>query len=241
MLHKTKGIVLHSIKYSETSLIVRIYTESFGLQSYLVKGARSPKSKFRPVFFQPLTLLDLVVYRKEKSSLQNIREIQISLPYQTIPFDIRKSSIALFLDEIVYKSVREEEANPDLFRFLWNSFQMLDTMEGAVSGFHLVFTIKLTRFLGFYPGEGGTDPNQVFNMKEGIFQDSIPEFEQGLDRNDSALLKRLMSCTMDQPSDPGFTARERDKLLTSLLQYYQLHLPGFHGFHSAEILQQVLS
>jgi|WetSurMetagenome_2_1015567.scaffolds.fasta_scaffold39865_1 DNA repair protein RecO (recombination protein O) len=241
MLHKTKGIVLHSIKYSETSLIVRIYTELFGLQSYLVKGARSAKSKLKPVLFQPLTLLDLVVYRKEKSSLQSIREIQISIPYQTIPFDIRKSTIALYLDEILYKAVREEEPNPELFEFLWNSFQMLDTMEGPFSGFHLVFTIKLTRFLGFYPGENEDAAGRLFNLREGIFLDSIPEYEQALDQQDTALLRRLMKCTMDQPTDPGFTSGERNRMLDVLLRYYQLHLPGFQGFRSHEILRQVLS
>jgi DNA repair protein RecO (recombination protein O) len=241
MLHKTKGIVLHSIKYSETSLIVRIYTETFGLQSYMVKGARSPKSKFRPVLFQPLTLLDLVVYRKEKSSLQSIREIQIAFPYLSLPFDIRKSSVALFLNELVYKSVKEEEANPDLFGFLWSAFQMLDTMDSPVAGFHLVFAVKLTRFLGFYPREGVTHSNQVFNLREGIFQDSIADYEQGLDKHDSNLLKKLMGLSLDQATEPGFTSNERNRLLAALLLYYQLHLPGFQGFHSAEILQQVLS
>ena len=110
MLQKTRGIVLHSVTYSETSLVVKIYTEAFGLQSYLLKGAKGKRSSFRPVFFQPLNLLDAVVYKNEKTALQSMKEVQLAHPFRSIPFDIRKSSIALFLNEILYKSIREEEA-----------------------------------------------------------------------------------------------------------------------------------
>ena len=114
MLHTTRGIVLHTTKYSETSLVAKIYTEVFGLQSYLVKGIRKQKAKLRPALFQPMTLADLVVYHKDKGSLQNIKESRIAVPYRSIPFDIRKSSMLLFINELLYKSIREEETNRKL-------------------------------------------------------------------------------------------------------------------------------
>jgi DNA repair protein RecO (recombination protein O) len=176
MLHKTRGIVLHTVKYSETSLIVKVYTEAFGIQSYMVKGARNPKSKLRPILFQPLTLLELVAYHKERNTLQSIKEIRLAHPYQSMPFDIRKSSIALFLNEVVYRSVGEEESNPALFEFLWSSFLLLDAVEEPFMHFHLLFTIKLTKYLGFHPRNTRTDEHCFFNLSEGTFQ---PLFIEG--------------------------------------------------------------
>ncbi len=150
MLHQTKGIVFHSLKYSETSVIVKIYTELFGIQSYLIKGLRSSGSKIKPGLFQPMTLLDLVVYHKEKQVLQSIKEVHLALPYQEIPFDIRKSSIALFLNELVYKTIREEEANPDLFEFIWNACLELDATQEPVNCFHLLFSVRFCHFLGIF-------------------------------------------------------------------------------------------
>lgn len=240
MLHKTRGIVLHTVKYSETSLIVKVYTEAFGIQSYMVKGARSPKSKLRPILFQPLTLLELVAYHKERNTLQSIKEIRLAHPYQSMPFDIRKSSIALFLNEVVYRSVGEEESNPGLFEFLWSSFLLLDAVEEPFMHFHLLFTIKLTKYLGFHPRNTRTDEHCFFNLSEGTFQ---PLFIEGicLDRTMSNTWCRLPDWPFEKPAIPDLTAKERDDLLDALLLYYRFHLPGFSGFRSAEVLHSVLS
>jgi DNA repair protein RecO (recombination protein O) len=240
MLHKTRGIVLHTVKYSETSLIVKVYTEAFGIQSYMVKGARSPKSKLRPILFQPLTLLELVAYHKERNTLQSIKEIRLAHPYQSMPFDIRKSSIALFLNEVVYRSVGEEESNPALFEFLWSSFLLLDAVEEPFMHFHLLFTIKLTKYLGFHPRNTRTDQHCFFNLSEGTFQ---PLFIEGicLDRTMSNTWCRLPDWPFEKPAIPDLTAKERDDLLDALLLYYRFHLPGFSGFRSAEVLHSVLS
>jgi DNA repair protein RecO (recombination protein O) len=240
MLHKTRGIVLHTVKYSETSLIVKVYTEAFGIQSYMVKGARNPKSKLRPILFQPLTLLELVAYHKERNTLQSIKEIRLAHPYQSMPFDIRKSSIALFLNEVVYRSVGEEESNPALFEFLWSSFLLLDAVEEPFMHFHLLFTIKLTKYLGFHPRNTRTDEHCFFNLSEGTFQ---PLFIEGicLDRTMSNTWCRLPDWPFEKPAIPDLTAKERDDLLDALLLYYRFHLPGFSGFRSAEVLHSVLS
>ena len=120
MLHSTRGIVIHTTKFSETSIIARIFTEQFGLQSYLIKGIRRAQSKLKPGLFQPLTILELVVYHKQNRSVQNINDATYLYPYQSIPFDIRKSSIALFINELTYKTIHEEESNPELKNSRYN-------------------------------------------------------------------------------------------------------------------------
>lgn len=240
MLHKTRGIVLHSVKYSETSLIVKTYTEAFGIQSYMVKGVRSHRSKMRPILFQPLTLLDMVVYRKERASLQSIREVRLAHPYQSVPFDIRKSSIALFINEVVYRAVGEEEPNPALFEFLWSSCLLLDAVGEPFTHFHLLFTVKLTKYLGFNPRNTRSDEHCYFNLSEGTFQ---PVFLEGicLDRRQSEMWCSLLDWPFEKPAIPGLHAGDRDFLLDTLLQYYRFHLPGFSGFRSAEVLHSVLA
>ncbi len=147
MLHKTRGIVLHHIKYADTSLIVKIYTEVFGLQAYLVKGVRSKKGSFRSSFFQALTLLDLVVYKREKNDLQHLREAEVSEPFHSISTDVRKSTMALFLAEVIMKSVREGETNSDMFSFIASSLSFFNMQDEGIENFHIFLLLKLSRYL----------------------------------------------------------------------------------------------
>ena len=151
MIHKTRGIVLHQLKYSETSLIVKIYTERLGLQTYLVKGARSKRSAFSSSHFQPMTLLDLVVYHREKNEIQHLKEAEISEPFHSISSDLRKSTIALFLSEVLMKALNDGEANDELFTFMASSLDFLDMQEEGIEYFHLFFLSRLSLYLGFYP------------------------------------------------------------------------------------------
>lgn len=241
MLHALKGIVFHSINYSETSVIVKIYTDLFGLQSYLVRGIRRPKAKIRPGLFQPLTLLELVAGHRERPGLQTIREVRLAHPYQGIPADIRKSSAALFITELVYKSVREEEPNPELFEFLWNSFLMLDTTGESIAHFHLVFALQLTGYLGFIPQPNHSQQNQVFNLREGLFQPSVPDHPHYLDPGDSSTLSALLGTPVELHAALNLAPAVRARLLETILLYYRLHLPGFREMQSHHILHTVLS
>jgi DNA repair protein RecO (recombination protein O) len=260
MLHSTKGIVLHSIKYSESSIIVKIYTDLFGIQSYLVKGIRNVRSKIKPGLFQCLTLLDMVAYHREKQSLQILKEVHLAFPYQNLPFDIRKSAVAIFINELVYKSIREEEPNPDLFTFLWQTCLLLDETHDSVSWFHIRFALQLMHFLGIFPQNNHSELLPIFNMREGIFQATIPNHPHYLDQQNSHVISMLLaSCEMPQMNNnemvkwrdsemsdlrngenfahPG----SRNKLLETVLVYYQLHLPGFRAIQSHHILHDVLA
>jgi DNA repair protein RecO (recombination protein O) len=242
MLHSTKGIVFHSLKYSETSIIVKIYTGQFGLRSYLVKGVRSAKSKIKPGLFQSLTLLDLVVYHKDNHSLQSVKEVRLAHPFNTIPFDIRKSSVALFINELIYKAIREEEPNPELFGFLWQTCLLLDATEDSVSWFHIRFAVQLMQYLGISPQNNHCEKFPVFNLREGLFQDSIPNHPQYLDSRNSEIFARLLKESGIRDSTFCFPYPEsRNQLLETILLYYQLHLPGFSGVQSHHILHDVLA
>jgi DNA repair protein RecO (recombination protein O) len=245
MLHSTEGIVFHSLKYSETSVIVKIYTELFGIQSYLIKGIRSSKSKIKPGLFQSMTLLDLVVYHKEKQTLQSVKEVRLAHPYKTIPFDIRKSSVALFINDLVYKAIREEEANPDLFAFIWQTCLDLDVTEESISFFHIGFAVRLMHHLGIFPHNNHSLQLPIFNLREGIFQASVPDHQHYLDPGNSKIFSEILNShptsRIPYPVSRILNPASRNQLLETILLYYQLHLPGFRGLQSHHILHDVLA
>ena len=241
MLVTTKGIVLHSLKYSETSIIVRIYTEARGLQSYLFKGIRNPKSKTKAGLFQPLTLLEVVANLKEKTSLHTSKEVRLFQPYISIPFDIRKISIALFINELLYKSIREEEANRELFDYLWKSCLLLDCSENSLNCFPLVFTAELTQFLGIHPQPEYSENKPVFNLNESQFQAVVPEKDAYVIPDHGKFFHSLITTPIENQSSLHFKPAVRRSLLDSLLLYYQIHLPGFKPMNSHHILHSVLA
>ncbi|MCK9203761.1 MAG: DNA repair protein RecO [Bacteroidales bacterium] len=241
MLHSTQGIVFHSIKYSETSVIVKIYTELFGIQSYLFRGVRSPRSRIKSGLFQPLTLLDMVVYHKEKQTLHSVKEIRLAYPYHSIPFDIRKSSVTLFLNELLYHSIREEEPNPELFAFIRNSCMELDSTTESVAAFHLFFALQLCHHLGIFPQLNYCADTPVFNLREGQFQAYIPDHTHYLDATDSKQLYHLLCLSGQGLSVVSMKPETRNHILDIILLYYKLHLPGFKGVESHHILHGVFS
>ena len=161
MLHKTRGVVFRFTKYGETSIIVTLFTELFGLQSYIVNGVRSKSGKNKIALFQPLTLLDLVVYHREHANINRIKEVKCLYPYQSIPMDIKKSALAIFLIEVINKTVKEESHAQELCEFFIRSFITLDQMEERAENFHIIFLLKLSRLLGF----GAHHVNEVLGAR----------------------------------------------------------------------------
>lgn len=239
MLHKTRGIVLHHSRYSDSSMIVRIYTELLGLQSYLVKGVYSKRSGMRSSYFQPLTMLDMVVYHREKGGLQHIREAAIAEPFTTISGDIRKSTLALFLSEVLLRSIHEGEANPELFDFMATSFRYLDQQEEGVEYFHLHFLMKLSLHLGFYPRSDDHGPVCFFDLREGKYASHLPSHPDYLDEALSRDLQVLSGCHPGNLGGLSMSRSRRNELLNALLIYYQIHLSGLGSIRSADILKEV--
>ncbi|MCF8230707.1 MAG: DNA repair protein RecO [Bacteroidales bacterium] len=238
MLHKTKGIFFQKINYSESSLIVRIYTRKFGLQSYLLKGARKKRSRMQSNVLQHLVLLDMEVYHRENANLQKIKEFGISRHFVEIPYSIRKSAIAMFLNEVLIKSIKEEEANTSLFEFLENALVFLDNTQEKVTNFHLIFLLQLTRFLGFYPHNNFSRQTPYFDMSEGRFISSM-RHPQVMDESKSLWLSRLMKGSLENMDQLQLPHEQHTGLMKKILDYYTLHLPGFSKVKSMEVLQAV--
>jgi DNA repair protein RecO (recombination protein O) len=238
MYIQTAGIVLHTIKYSETSVISKIYTEKLGLVSYIVKGVRSAKSKSKAALLQPLTLLDMQVSHRENKQLQYIKEFHRAFNYQSIPFDVIKGTIALFLLEVITKSIREHEENGEMFEFIYEAFCSLDKAGKLNPDFHLQFLVHFTRYLGFAPHDNFSDQNPYFEMNEGVFtnQENLNEV---LSREEGQLLSKLIRSNLFAGDAMQINRVERKQMMHNLLRYYQLHLENF-SLKSPAVLEDVL-
>jgi DNA repair protein RecO (recombination protein O) len=239
MLHKTRGIALHSIKYGETSIIAHVYTEQFGRQSYIVKGAYRKKSSVSAALFYPLNLLEMEVYYKPGSSLQNIKEARINPVFKNIPFDPQKKAIVVFLAELLYRILREEEAGPQLFNFIFNSLQILDLKTHIVSNFHIVFLFQLSKYTGFYPLNNYSEAEPVFDLLNGRFVSDAPAHGHFVHFEESKLFASLINKGFDDLDAIKLTREKRQYLLEKLVEYYRLHFENMGNIKSLQVLKEV--
>lgn len=239
MIHNTHGIVLHSFKYSDTSVIARILTRELGLQSYLVPGVRKSKSTIRANLFQPLSLVEMVVYHKESSGLQRIREIRSYLPTGNISADIRKSSIAIFLSEIMLNAFRHQEPQQLAFDFIFDAVIELDSRQDHLTIFHHVFLLQLGKYLGFAPGNVHSSRNIYFNLREGLYQAEPDVTGQTLGAEESHFFSLLSQSPLVDESLPVVPPVIRKALLEKIVLFYRLHLEGFPEIKSLQVLEVV--
>ncbi len=236
MIETTKAIVLSTIKFQDTSLIVKCYTQK-GLKSYLIKGVLSKKSKkLKPAYFQIFTLLEIVANHNNKGTLNYMKEVQVYYPFHSLPTDIHKSSIALFLAEILINVLKEEEENSILYHYLETAFIWLDT-HPKTANFHLLFLLNLTKYLGFYPSKP-KENDSFFNLQEGNFSFHKP-IANHISGKNLTLLKSIIGINFDAISKMDFNAASRQLLLNILIQYFALHLPDFRKPKSLAILQTI--
>jgi len=196
MLLKTKGIIFRTVKYSETSIIADIYTEEKGLRSYIISGVRSRNARIKASVLQVMTLIDMVAYHREDKTLTRIKEIKVAHVFQSIPFDIVKGAVGLFMIELARKTIKESEENKPLFNFLYGSFQELDTSTFPVSNFHIGFMVELTAFLGFLPGGQYSKETRCFDLSEGVFITEDMEGHNCLNEGQSILLDAFLKTPM---------------------------------------------
>jgi DNA repair protein RecO (recombination protein O) len=241
MLHKTRGIVFKTTDYSENSVITHVFTEKFGMQSYLINGVKKPKAKIRLNMLQPLHLLDMVVYHKASGSIQRVAELRQLPVFQTIPYDVVKSSIVLFLNEMLYKAIRQQTADDLLFEFIYRSIELLDGMEQGLANFHLYFLLRLTKFLGFYPDRTFEDTGNYFDLRDGMFSNHAPSHQFFLPEPYTAYWKQLLNANFENLDNISITGAERRLLLHKIIQYYQLHIENFGQVRSQQVLEDVLS
>ncbi len=240
MIQKTQGIVLHSLRYGETSIIARIFTRDLGMQSFLVPGVRKTRSRVKMNLFQPLTPVDLVVYFKEGGGLLRIKEISCPEPLKTIPYDILKSAIAMFLSEILSKSLKEQDPNEALFAFFTDATGILDRSGERLADFHLVFMLQLSSYLGFQPRNNHDQVNSFFNLREGLFERQYESGEVCLDKDLSRAFHEVSTRTISDFSSLRIPAGVRRQLLARTIDYYRYHLPGIGEIRSHTVLETVL-
>ena len=235
----TKAIVFSAIKYGDTSLIVKAYTASDGIKSYLLRGVlASKKGKLKSAYFQPLTQLEIVANHKNKGTLETIKEAKVFYHYQTLYADMAKNAMTLFLAELLGNSIREEEQNEDLFEYLIASLQWLD-MNKDVANFHLYFMLSLTRFLGFYPDVYQID-KPYFDLLEGEFV-AIESLNPILRGENIYYFKTFLGINFDAMHTVKMKKTNRQELLKSLILYFELHLQGFRKPKSLAVLNEVFN
>ncbi|WP_029270848.1 DNA repair protein RecO [Flavobacterium sp. KJJ] len=237
MLIKTKAIVISALKFQEKSLIVKCFTLSNGLKSYFVRDAfSSRKASQKIAYFQPLSILEIEAVHKNKGTLENFKEIKTAVPFQTIHTDLVKSTMVMFLSEMLHYSIQEEEKNESLFVFLETALTWLDHHD-EISNFHLILLLEATKYLGFYPDTSEIDL-PYFEMNNGVF--TLFHGLGSLTEHETNLFKKLIDLKFDN-DQKIFHVMERQMLLKILIDYYSFHLDGFKKPKSLEVLKEVFS
>ncbi len=236
----TRAIVLKTIDYSDNSFIANLYTENLGKRSFIVKGAKKSSSKNKMAFFQPLSLVNISFHDLASKNLHYIKEIKFEEPYNFIGEDINKSFIILYMAEFLGQCLKEEESNPSLFQFIFSSLEWL-THHQSVHNFHLVFTIQLSKYLGFFPQGKFSELTNVFDMENGEFVSVKPGHDNFLEHKKAKDFHTLLNLSYSQLDLLNISNIERRELLDSVSDYYKIHQQGFKTLKSAEILETVLN
>jgi DNA repair protein RecO (recombination protein O) len=237
MLQKTQGIVLHAVKYSDNSSIVSIYTRDFGRLACVFHQKKGRNSVGKSAFVQPLTLVEMDVYHIPKKSVQHIKDLRVTHPYRHIPFNAPKNAVAIFISEILYKTLRQSEADAHLFDFIENSLQILDNQENNFVNFHLVFLTKLTRFLGFEPSCRYESNDAFFDLLNGIFICQKPQHQHFIEGAKADIFNQLLNCNFETMNEIPLTQHTRNTLTESILEFYKIHAPEFTNIKSFDVLQ----
>lgn len=245
MIAKTKGIVLRSIKYGETSLVVTIFTESFGLQSYMVNGVRttSKKGSSTASLFQPAAILELVAYHNEFNKLQRLREYKWEFLYQNVLTDVKKNAVAVFIIELLTKCLKQPEPNIELFYFTEDSLHHLDKATNTITGnFPLFFALHVAVFFGLRINNEFSEKKHYLDLQEGRFTADQPSHQYYLiDREAAAVSEILKIMQPAELEQLHLTQDMRRRILHGLEQFYGLHIPEFGSLKTLPVLREIMS
>ena len=239
MLTKSKAIVLHTLKYGDASMIVEMFTESLGRQSFVVRIPKSSKARVKKQFFQPLTVLDLEFDYRQRAQLQHIRDIRLAVPFSSIPFDPVKLSLSLFLAEFLYYTTRDEQQNAPLYQYIENSIVWLDTANSAFANFHLVFMMHLSRFIGFYPNLEDAADGCFFDLRNASFTETAPLHPDFVQPAEAERINTLMRMGYESMHLFKMNRAERNRITELIVHYYRLHIPQMPEPRSLAVLQEL--
>jgi DNA repair protein RecO (recombination protein O) len=241
MLISTRGIVIRNTKYSDNSVISKIYTRRLGMQSYIINNIHSPKAQIKPSLLLPATILEVVAYHNNLKDIHRIKEARPSPVFESLPFDVIKSSIGLFISELVNKSIKEEEANEPLYDFIEECILYLEHSAVSETLLPLFFILNLSRFLGFAPNDNWSATSPTFHMEDGGFTKNTGREEIIVVEPHSEYLNILLGTTLSGLGELKIPKFSRQLLLNKMVAYYSLHIPGFINLKSLPVLVNTLN
>ena len=236
MLTKTEAIVLHSLKYGDQRLIIDLFTRAHGRVSFIVPLPKSAKGKIKKQYFQPLTLLNIECDVRPQAALQKLHDVSLLAPLPSLHYEPSKLAIALFLSEFLYHALKSEQQNEPLFQYIVSGIQWRDGSSGHFANFHLVFLMRLSRFLGFYPNLEDDAPGVYFDLRSATFCTSPPLHSDFLMPQEASHIRLLMRMDFATMHLFRMSRTERNRVLEILLTYYRLHLPDFPELRSTGVL-----
>jgi len=242
MIYSTKGIVLRTVKYGEASVIAAIFTEVFGIQSYIVNGVRSHGKTSKAHFFQPSSILDMQVYHSELKNLQRIKDLSWSHLYRTILSDVTKNAVALYMVELLQKCLKQPESNPDLFNFCEDAFLQLDSSDTEITAnFPLYFSLQLAHFFGFQLQNNYSAERNFFNCREGNFANKILPNDHFVEADISYHISQLLKVRHPaELMEIRLNKNIRRTILSALENYYAFHIPEFGLMKTLPVLHELL-
>ncbi len=241
MVENTHGIVLNRIKYSDNSIIVPIFTQKFGRQSYLIYGNSTKKNGTKLNLFQPLYVLDLQAYQRENRDLQKLKEYAISFPVHNLYSDSSKNGIALFISEFLYRSIRENEPDTLMFEFLIRAVKFLEHTKTPVYNFHIGLLLKMTVFFGIEPEQNYSESAQLFDLQNARFTITPPNHPHYCSQDVGIKLNEFMHTPLEETHHIKLSKNQRSILINSLLDFYNIHIERPGKLKSLEILQSVFA
>jgi DNA repair protein RecO (recombination protein O) len=241
MLDKTRGIILHQIKYTDSGIVVQMYTRKFGRQSFLIKGMRNKKTGKHNILFQPMFILDLELYYKSTREMQSLKEFSVFFTPFDIYANIKKSSVAIFLGEVLTSVLKEESPHEDMFDFIEESIVYFDQCVEGYANFHIAFLAGLSSYLGFEPGQRSDREEKFFDMVNGVFVPIPPVHGNYANEEITDILADFFVASYDSIKTISLTGKMRNDVLETLVKFYSLHLPGLKKIKSLEVLKEVFS
>ncbi|MDU1889209.1 MAG: DNA repair protein RecO [Dysgonomonas sp.] len=239
MFHKTKGLVLSTINYSDKYILAQIFTESFGRVTYMVPKSKGKTSKVPRSLFAPLAILDMDVEHQTSRDIQRIREARADFFSYGISADLAKTSMAFFLSEFLSRVLRDTNDSQLLFNYLEQSVHILEMADNSIANYHLVFMLKLSHFMGFYPNLEEYRMNDLFDMINGEFVMYQPLHKHFLNRTDSKALSLLARISYENMHRFVFSRQDRLNIVNKILEYYRLHLYDFPALKSLDVLHEL--
>ncbi len=238
-VYKARGIVLHTVKYGESALIAYLFTDVGGRRTYMIPGAYSRRGKGnKAAMFQPMFLLEFEGYEQPKAEMHRMKEVRMWQPLSSLPFDVRKSTISLFMAELLYRLIKEVEANEPLFDFLSASIVQLDALQEGISNFHLWFLVRLSAYLGFYPGNEYRE-GDCFDIRSGLFCPEMPSHRTAMESAPTRLLGRLMEIEATELGSLRLGHTERTEFMEAMLAFVGYHFDAIYNVRSLNILREV--